>query len=222
MKDSRYLMAFFVGGHQADVGSSTFLGDHPHVAVGGIFRPEVEVQVAVVGHVQHFVLEASDDLDLAAHVKEFSRRTRHTRSVDDRSAFDGESFATPLKFPIGKLIFAIVNSLHAGDAVVKAQFRTLRHGFVSQPALKQVLFEDVAFFGQQFFRAVRKNDANTLDVEGLDVVGKFQVKVLNSQLGQALAAWTGVPISGSASNSNVDRPARAAGAQQNRPLVLRR
>ena len=113
-----------------------------------IFRPEVEVQVAVIGYVQHFVLEASDDLNLAAHVKEFSRRTRHTRGVDDRSAFDGESFATPFKFPIRKLIFAIVNSLHAGDAVVKAKLRTFRHGFVSQPALEQVLFEDVAFFGQ--------------------------------------------------------------------------
>ena len=55
--------------------------------------------------------------------------------------------------------------------MVKAQFRTLGHRFFSQPAFKQVLFENVAFFGQKFLRAVRENDANALDVEGLDVVG---------------------------------------------------
>ena len=72
--------------------------------------------------------------------------------------------------------------------MVESEFGALRHGFIRQPALEQVLFEDVAFLCQQFLRSVGENDADALDIKGLDMVGQFQVQVLNRQLGQALAA----------------------------------
>ena len=67
--------ALFVGGYQANVGSATLFGNHPDVAVRRVFWPEIEVQITIVRHVQDFVLEAGDDLDVASHVKELGRRT---------------------------------------------------------------------------------------------------------------------------------------------------
>ena len=77
--------------------------------------------------------------------------------------------------------------------MVELEFGALGHGFIRQPAFKEVFFENIPLLGEQFFRAVRKDDADALHVEGFDVVGQFEIEVLNSKLRQALTAVDGRP-----------------------------
>ena len=72
--------------------------------------------------------------------------------------------------------------------MMQVQFGTFGHGFVGQPAFKEVFLEDIPFLGQKFFRSVRENHANAFDIQGLDVVGQFKVQILNGEVGQALTA----------------------------------
>ena len=72
--------------------------------------------------------------------------------------------------------------------MVQSQFRTFGNGFVRQPAFKEMLFQNVPLFGQQFLCPVGENDSDALHVKGFDVVGKFEVEVLHGQFRQTLTA----------------------------------
>ena len=51
-----------------------------------------------------------------------------------------------------------------------------------------MLFQHVPFLGEEFLRAVRENHANAFHVKRFDVVGEFQIQILNGQFGQTFAA----------------------------------
>ena len=71
--------------------------------------------------------------------------------------------------------------------MMQMQFCTFGHGFIGQPSLKEVLFENIPLLGQEFFCPIRENHADAFDVQGFDVVRQFKVQVLNSKVRQTLA-----------------------------------
>ena len=71
---------------------------------------------------------------------------------------------------------------------MQMQFCTLGDGFIGQPSLKEVFFEDIPLFGQEFFCSVWENYADAFHIQGLDMVRQFKVQILNRKVGQAFAA----------------------------------
>ncbi len=159
--------------------------------MGGVFGPQIKIEVAIVRDIKHLVLEPCDNLHFSAHVEQFRRCTGDTRSVDDSFAFNWEAVATTLNFPIGKFIFAIVNSLHPRHSVVEQEFCTLFAGLVAQPAFKKVLFQNIAWFCEKFLGAVWENHPYPFHIQGFDVFWDLQIEVLYSEITEAFTTVDG-------------------------------
>ena len=182
---------FLVRGDQTDVGAFAFLWNHPHVTMRGILRLDVEIEVAVVGHVVEFVLEASNDLHFSRHPEDFGGGSVHTRGVDDATATKRKCIPPTFDKPIGKLIFAVVLSLHFGDAMPEMNVRTAPFGLFHDPSFKQVLFEHVTRFGQELCRAVREDDADAVHGQSDDVLRQVEFELLGREMRQAFATMNG-------------------------------
>ncbi len=81
----------------------------------GIFRPQIEIKVAVILDIVHLILKSGDDFDILLHIEQTGGYSSHPRGIDDHFGLNRKGLAFPLNHPIGENTFLIENSSHFRD-----------------------------------------------------------------------------------------------------------
>ena len=177
----------FVFCDKADIGSAVAFGNHPEVALLGVLRPDVEVEVAVIRNFEHLVLHACDDLRAWVEVEHLVADPSDARSVDYDFGEDWKLLALALAQPASETV-PIELLLHVSEFVREVEGGSCCYRFIGDPALEEMLLEDIALLAQALGGAVGENDADALDPHRDDVLWQAQVEIVTSDIRDAFSA----------------------------------